>query len=320
MVAESGTAPEEWGTPQGWEPLIPGRRFFRLAPTHPDYPHDWRTTYAEAERRRLEADERTTAAIGRLGELWSLVERAMKTTPRFEDFYQAIRVILDALDREAELIPVSDATTRRAYLAEQVLPENLASLAGMFTSNPVEIVVNDDTESMPASVAPGETLIRLAGMPVGRFDKLFLRFVTEAQTIARQNEHRNKGGRRARPADPQIAERCKTAAKLAHWGGYSNPQIAEFFGWCSAEMTRKQLRDQADRAGEYVVDGTSLLEKEIGPDWNHPKRIPQRLRERVLLIQQVKSGRERRRKENGRTGTISTEGEDELKGAITRNK
>ncbi len=210
------TIEQEEEPPVGWKRLIPGGkwRIFRLSPEHPDYPKGWLAKHRTKERRRLDQSGHAAVAIESFRQVWEAAELRMRAATTFDEWFEVYQLLDVALERDARLIPFGDRFARRAYLAEQVLPDYLFSLAGESDISPVEIIVNNDTIPIPIDLAPGEVVIRLADLPATPLIAEFKTFITEAQ-----QEILGYEDQRGRPLNPdrakQIADLKANAAGTA---------------------------------------------------------------------------------------------------------
>ncbi len=197
------TIEQEEEPPVGWKRLIPGGkwRIFRLSPEHPGYPKGWLAKHRTKERRRLDQSGHAAVAIESFRQVWEAAELRMRAATTFDEWFEVYQLLDVALERDARLIPFGDRFARRAYLAEQVLPDYLFPLGGDQDSGPVEMIVNNDTIPIPVEIQPGEIVIRLADLPATPLVENFKTFITEAQQEILEYEDQ-----RGRPRNPDKAK------------------------------------------------------------------------------------------------------------------
>lgn len=322
MAAGSGTAPENDhapGGPEGWGP--PRGGLVSPDPFHPLFPTE-RIDRVNAPRirARIEANPSVLAAIDGLIALHGGIPIGIvhASDPETEDGQAALAWAVGIVNASGALfqavgpIPGVLAADFVRYTLERAIARvgdigaatRTAGLVGR--PEPISLVANVGQETRSVLLRPGEIAMKFTS--ASQEDR-----VTYNALIERAQEFfghpTSKGGRPSRDSgtDPGLTERTRLAAKLADWGGYTDEMIAEFFGWLPlGEGTGAAAHQaQVSKASEYVRDGRTLLDRELGVGWQ--ANCPPQLGARAVLLTKDRPPQGRRRRVRKGFGSDSGE-------------
>ncbi len=266
-------------TTTGWREMTAERDQFMLwlDPSHPDYPRGVLDKGLAEDFAAFDRDELVQAAAARIrSRMTRLPELLFAAVHKTGDLDRSVdafagEIMTIVVDAAAGAGPTRQHRRRLIYLLQVAyaeLPEGLGhGIVDQLKERharhlaPFQVVVNTGEASTFPQVYPHETAIILGRFPSSGLSKLG-RIVNQSQELAGQVDQRGKGGRRSNDKDPDKAEQAKVAAKLHHWLGLKQTEIAALFGWDNSnpESIRERVRRAVRRGENQLVD-------ELGPEW-----------------------------------------------------
>jgi len=305
MATESETAPQSSNDPrfpleiEGWL-WIPGdgpnESYYRPDPRHELHPYQQELRRRPGLLRRLERDPQLRGVVDSLAPETRTVSDAIRSealrsgvTPLlYRGSDRFLSSLIDTIHDAARSLGPADiaSETKFHYLGSQIVPPEYLP-RWVVPIDPVMLWIDTD----------GVITMRFTGASAGERDN-YNDLIRSAQKAL--GYRGNEGGRPRSVDNPVAMEQSRMAAKLAHWGGFTNEMIAETFEWLPVEpdatadaaTMRARRKKQIDKASRYVGDGERDLKKGIGPDWR--SRVPPELRARALALARAPDAKQRR--------------------------